>query len=75
MPVLLTAWLARLSDELTGDLAPLLHRAAGRRTLEPVPVPVWDGAPGDVRRRRGRRGKRTESVRAAPRLADRRRLA
>ena len=70
--MLLTAWLARLSE----DFAPLLDRAAGRPTLKPAVVPVWDGAPGDVRRRGGRRGRRrAEAVRREPRLAFRQRLA
>ena len=71
-PVLLTAWLARLSD----DLAPLLNPAAARRAvLKPAVVPVWDGAPGDVRRPGGRRARRRRDVRAEPRLAFRQRLA
>ena len=74
--MLLTAWLARLTDQFADDLAPLLNRAAGRAPLKPAVVPVWDGAPGDVRRRGGRRAaRRAEAVRREPRLAYRQRLA
>ena len=70
VPVLLTAWLARLSEEF----APLL--AAGRPTLRPAVIPTWDGAPGDVRHPAGRRSRRRSgSVRPQPRLAHKQRLA
>ena len=68
--MLLQSWLARLQR----DFARYAPRwadarwadAAGLgRTLQPAVVPVWSGAPGDVRRRAGRRARRDLRPRAA----------
>ena len=58
--MLLERWLARLSQDLQ-TLSPRwahLARSAGLTSPEPVPVPAWRGAPGDVRARSGRRARR-----------------
>ena len=63
--MLLPSWLERLRQDFA-RVAPNWADAAGfSRPLEPVPVPVWSGAPGDVRRRGGRRAKRAATNRPA----------
>ena len=71
--MLLTDWLTRLS----AAVAPLWE-ARPHAALRPAVVPTWSGAPGDVRRPVGRRGRRRGAAPAAPpehRWGPRQRLA
>ncbi|MFH5804630.1 hypothetical protein [Alienimonas sp. DA493] len=75
--MLLQSWLDRLRQDFV-RYAPDWADATGfGRTLEPAVVPVWSGAPGDVRRRGGRRARRRASAQPAgpPEWGPRQRLA
>ena len=75
--MLLQSWLERLRTDFA-RFAPEWADAAGlSRPLEPAVVPVWSGAPGDVRRRGGRRPRSEARPRSAapPEWAPRQRLA
>ncbi len=75
--MLFQSWLDRLRQDLV-RYAPEWADAAGfGRPLQPAVVPVWSGAPGDVRRPSGRRARRQAAPRPAgpPEWAPRQRLA
>ncbi|WP_206678586.1 hypothetical protein, partial [Alienimonas chondri] len=56
--MLLQSWLDRLRQDFV-RFAPNWADAAGvAAPLKPAVVPVWSGAPGDVRKRGGRRARR-----------------
>ena len=75
--MLLQSWLDRLRHDFA-RFAPEWAEASGfAPPLKPAVVPVWSGAPGDVRRRGGRRARRDANLRPAgpPEWAPRQRLA